>query len=154
MSRSRLASVAAAILAPFLLFAGPVSAQAPATPAPAEVKELIKQDILVPPEGKVVEKGKAVLVHYTGWLYDPKAKDQKGEQFDTSVGRATPFGFVIGAGRVIKGWDEGVPGMREGGKRRLIIPAAMAYGEKGAGNGKIPPNATLLFEVELIKIIN
>ena len=154
MSRSRIVAVAAAIVAPFLLLALPASAQAPAPAAPAEVKELIKQDITVPAEGKVAEKGKAVLVNYTGWLYDPKAKDQKGEQFDTSVGRATPFGFVIGAGRVIKGWDEGVPGMREGGKRRLIIPAAMAYGEKGAGNGKIPPNATLLFEVELIKLLN
>ncbi|MGE0358076.1 MAG: FKBP-type peptidyl-prolyl cis-trans isomerase [Burkholderiales bacterium] len=104
-------------------------------------------------QGKVAAKGKAALVSYTGWLYDPKAPDMKGEKFDTSEGRKTPFGFVIGAGRVIKGWDEGIPGMMEGGKRTLIIPAALGYGEKGAGD-KIPPNATLLFEVELIKIIN
>ncbi len=104
-------------------------------------------------EGKVAEKGKAVLVHYTGWLYDPKAPDQKGAQFDSSIGRPTPLGFIIGAGRVIKGWDEGIPGMKEGGKRTLIIPPALAYGEKGAGE-KIPPNATLLFEVEFIKAIN
>ena len=129
------------------------SANAIAQPAPAEVKELIKQDLSVPAEGKAAEKGKAVLVHYTGWLYDPKAPEQKGKQFDSSVGRATPFGFIIGVGRVIKGWDEGVPGMKEGGKRRLIIPANMAYGEKGAGDA-IPPNAILVFDIELIKIIN
>ena len=129
------------------------SASAAAQPAPTEVKELIKQDLTVPAEGKVAEKGKAVLVNYTGWLYDPKAPEQKGKQFDSSAGRATPFGFVIGVGRVIKGWDEGVPGMKEGGKRRLVIPANMAYGEKGAGD-TIPPNATLVFDIELIKIIN
>lgn len=151
MSPKRLVALVALVAAPLFLSPTLVVAQ---SSAPAEVKELVKQDLSVPPEGKVAEQGKAVLVNYTGWLYDPKAKDQKGEQFDTSVGRPTPFGFVIGAGRVIKGWDEGVPGMREGGKRRLIIPAAMAYGERGAGNGKIPPNATLLFEVELIKILN
>ena len=129
------------------------SANAIAQPTPTEVKELIKQDLSVPAEGRVAEKGKAVLVNYTGWLYDPKAPEQKGKQFDSSAGRATPFGFVIGVGRVIKGWDEGVPGMKEGGKRRLVIPANMAYGEKGAGD-TIPPNATLVFDVELIKIIN
>lgn len=140
---------AAALMGAAFLF----SANAAAQPAPTEVKELIKQDLTVPAEGKVAEKGKAVLVNYTGWLYDPKAPEQKGKQFDSSAGRATPFGFIIGVGRVIKGWDEGVPGMKEGGKRRLIIPANMAYGEKGAGD-TIPPNATLVFDVELIKIIN
>ena len=139
----------AALAGAILLF----SANAIAQPAPTEVKELIKQDLSVPAEGRVAEKGKAVLVNYTGWLYDPKAPEQKGKQFDSSAGRATPFGFIIGVGRVIKGWDEGVPGMKEGGKRRLIIPANMAYGEKGAGD-TIPPNATLVFDVELIKIIN
>ena len=104
-------------------------------------------------EGKVAEKDKAVLVHYTGWLYDPKAPDQKGKQFDSSVGRPTPFSFLIGRGKVIKGWDEGVPGMKKGGKRTLIIPPSMAYGERGAA-GVIPPNATLLFEVELIDVVN
>jgi FKBP-type peptidyl-prolyl cis-trans isomerase len=132
----------------------PQAAAAPAAAqAPAEVKELVKKDIKEG-TGKVAEKGKAVLVNYTGWLYDPAAPDMKGAKFDSSEGRATPFGFVIGAGRVIKGWDEGVPGMKEGGKRTLIIPPALAYGEKGAAGGKIPPNATLLFEVELIKLIN
>ena len=121
-------------------------------PAPAEIKELVIKDTKVG-EGKVAEKEKAVLVHYTGWLYDPKAPDQKGKQFDSSVGRPTPFSFLIGRGKVIKGWDEGVPGMKKGGKRTLIIPPSMAYGERGAG-GVIPPNATLLFEVELIDVVN
>lgn len=134
----------------------PAAAQTGGSPAPApataEVKELVIKDTKVG-EGKVAERDKAVLVHYTGWLYDPKAPDQKGRQFDSSVGRPTPFSFLIGRGKVIKGWDEGVPGMKKGGKRTLIIPPSMAYGERGAG-GVIPPNATLLFEVELIDVVN
>lgn len=143
--------VIAAVLA---LAALPAAAQTGgvAAPAPAEVQDLVIKDTKVG-EGRAAEKGKAVLVHYTGWLYDPKAPDQKGAQFDTSAGRSAPFGFIIGVGRVIKGWDEGVPGMKEGGKRTLVIPPAKAYGDKGAG-GKIPPNATLLFEVELVKVVN
>jgi len=145
-----------AVSAAIILASATACAQTGAPPAtataPAEVRELVKKDTKVG-EGKVAEKGKAVLVHYTGWLYDPKAPDQKGAQFDSSIGRPTPLGFIIGAGRVIKGWDEGIPGMKEGGKRTLIIPPALAYGEKGAGE-KIPPNATLLFEVEFIKAIN
>lgn len=134
--------------------AAPAAAPAPApASAPAVVTELVKKDI-VEGTGKTAETGKAVLVHYTGWLYDPAAPGMKGAKFDSSEGRPTPFGFVIGARRVIKGWDEGVPGMKVGGKRMLIIPPALAYGEKGAGGGKIPPNATLLFEVELIKLVN
>ena len=109
---------------------------------------------------KEVQEGKGdaamfksgVLVNYTGWFYDGCAKDFKGEQFDTSQGRVTPLGFLVGTGRVIKGWDEGVLGMKTGGKRMLIIPPDKAYGEKGAGNGKIPPNATLVFDVELVAI--
>jgi FKBP-type peptidyl-prolyl cis-trans isomerase FkpA len=126
-------------------------AAAPA-PAPAVVTELVKKDTTVG-EGKVAEKGKAVSVHYTGWLYDPAAPGQKGKKFDSSLDRKVPFGFVLGAGKVIKGWDEGVVGMKEGGKRTLIIPASMGYGDRGAG-GAIPPGATLLFEVELLKILN
>jgi FKBP-type peptidyl-prolyl cis-trans isomerase FkpA len=143
-----------AVAAVLALVTLPVSAQTGGgpTPAPAEIKELVIKDTKVG-EGKAAEKGKAVLVHYTGWLYDPKAADQKGKQFDSSAGRVAPFGFLVGAGRVIKGWDEGVPGMMKGGKRTLIIPPSMAYGEKGAG-GVIPPNATLLFEVELVDVIS
>ena len=120
--------------------------------APAEVKELIKQDTKVG-EGKAAETGKAVSVHYTGWLFDPAAADRKGKKFDSSLDRGMPFGFILGAGRVIKGWDEGVVGMKEGGKRTLYIPPSYGYGERGAG-GAIPPNATLVFDVELLKILN
>ncbi|MEN9560507.1 MAG: hypothetical protein RLZZ502_1718 [Pseudomonadota bacterium] len=103
-------------------------------------------------EGAEATNGKAVMVHYTGWLYDPKASDKKGKQFDSSRGRQ-PFGFIIGGGRVIKGWELGVAGMKVDGQRTLIIPPELGYGERGAG-GVIPPNATLLFEVELLKILN
>jgi FKBP-type peptidyl-prolyl cis-trans isomerase len=121
-------------------------------PAPTEVKELVKQDSKVG-EGKPADAGKAVSVHYTGWLFDPKAADRKGKKFDSSLDRGMPFGFILGAGRVIKGWEEGVLGMKEGGKRTLYIPPSLGYGERGAG-GAIPPNATLVFDVELIKVLN
>ena len=101
--------------------------------------------------GAEAVSSKPVLVHYTGWLYDPAKPDQKGSKFDSSRDRQVPFGFIIGAGRVIKGWDEGVAGMKVGGQRTLIIPPAMAYGERGAG-GVIPPNATLIFDVELVEV--
>ncbi|MEO8537068.1 MAG: FKBP-type peptidyl-prolyl cis-trans isomerase [Betaproteobacteria bacterium] len=95
--------------------------------------------------------GKAVVVHYTGWLYDTSKPDSHGAKFDSSRDRSVPFGFVLGAGRVIKGWDDGVAGMKVGGQRTLIIPAEMGYGARGAG-GVIPPNATLIFDVELIEV--
>jgi FKBP-type peptidyl-prolyl cis-trans isomerase FkpA len=142
-------------LALVLAFAVPAFAQvteADKASLPAEVKELVKRDLKVG-EGKLAENGKAVNVHYTGWLYDPKAPEGKGKKFDSSLDRGVPLGFIVGAGRVIKGWDEGVAGMKEGGKRVLIIPPAMGYGERGAG-GAIPPNATLIFDVELLKILN
>jgi peptidylprolyl isomerase len=96
--------------------------------------------------------GKFAVVNYTGWLFDPQAPEYKGKQFDSSIGRK-PFTFPLGAGRVIKGWDQGVVGMKVGGKRSLFIPPNLAYGERGAGNGVIPPNATLLFEVELLDVV-
>ena len=92
--------------------------------------------------------GKTAVVHYTGWLYE---NGQKGKKFDSSVDRGQPFSFPVGAGRVIKGWDEGVASMKVGGKRTLIIPPALGYGARGAG-GIIPPNATLMFDVELLKV--
>lgn len=94
--------------------------------------------------------GKQLTVHYTGWLYDVRAGNQKGSQFDSSVGKA-PFSFKLGAGAVIQGWEQGFAGMKVGGKRTLLIPAAMGYGTQGAG-GAIPANAALVFEVELISV--
>lgn len=99
--------------------------------------------------GEEAEIGKTVNVHYTGWLYDEDAPDKKGPKFDSSFDRKEHFSFMLGAGRVIKGWDRGVQGMKVGGHRTLIIPPSMAYGARGAGN-IIPPNATLIFDVELI----
>lgn len=95
-------------------------------------------------DGKEAKKGNTVFVHYTGWLKD-------GTKFDSSKDRGTPFDFPLGAGRVIKGWDEGVEGMKIGGKRKLIIPPDLGYGARGAG-GVIPPNAELTFEVELLEL--
>jgi FKBP-type peptidyl-prolyl cis-trans isomerase FkpA len=101
--------------------------------------------------GAEAVSGKAVVVHYTGWLYDPATADGHGAKFDSSLDRKVPFGFFLGSGKVIKGWDEGIVGMKVGGKRTLVIPPHKAYGERGAG-GVIPPNATLLFDVELIEV--
>ena len=115
----------------------------------AKGKELQKIDVKVGSGAEAV-KGKAVIVHYTGWLYDPSTS-QKGAKFDSSRDRNVPFGFLLGEGRVIRGWEEGVQGMKVGGQRTLIIPPDMGYGERGAG-GVIPPNATLIFDVELIEV--
>lgn len=96
--------------------------------------------------GAEAKPGRNVVVHYTGWLFENGAQ---GAKFDSSKDRDEPFIFPLGGGMVIKGWDEGVAGMKEGGTRRLVIPASLGYGARGAG-GVIPPNATLLFEVELL----
>jgi FKBP-type peptidyl-prolyl cis-trans isomerase FkpA len=117
--------------------------------APAVAADLVKTDTVVG-KGKEAVAGKTVEVQYTGWLHDPKAEKQRGKQFDSSVGRG-PFSFPLGGGRVIKGWDEGVAGMKVGGKRTLVIPPEMAYGQRGAG-GVIPPGATLVFDVELLDV--
>jgi len=101
--------------------------------------------------GAAAQSGNVVSVHYTGWLYAPDADGGRGAQFDSSVDRGTPFRFPLGAGRVIAGWDEGVAGMLVGEKRELLIPPELGYGARGAG-GVIPPNATLLFEVELLGV--
>lgn len=154
-------SVLACCLAASLVASAPQAADTPAPapapgttkpelPAASAVKELKIIDLQVGkgPEAKTTGP---VWVQYTGWLYDPAAPEHKGKKFDSSEGRPTPFGFFLGVGRVIKGWDQGVPGMKVGGKRRLIIPAELAYGEKGAG-GVIPPQAALVFDIELVEV--
>ena len=98
--------------------------------------------------GEVAQAGRRVQVHYTGWLYNDGVQ---GAKFDSSKDRGQPFEFPLGAGHVIKGWDEGVQGMAVGGTRRLVIPPQLGYGARGAG-GVIPPNATLLFEVDLLAV--
>ena len=95
--------------------------------------------------------GKTVAVHYTGWLHDPAAPDTKGKKFDSSRDRNDVFRFPLGGGRVIAGWDQGVAGMKVGGQRTLTIPPELGYGARGAG-GAIPPNATLVFDVELVAV--
>ena len=125
-------------------------ADAPQTTASA-VTELQKIDI-VKGTGEGISAGQQAVVHYTGWLYDPGAPGNKGKQFDSSRTSGRPFRFVVGAGNVIKGWDEGVQGMQPGGQRQLVVPAELGYGASGAGGGVIPPNATLLFDVELLAI--
>jgi FKBP-type peptidyl-prolyl cis-trans isomerase FkpA len=99
-------------------------------------------------DGAEARAGQHVTVHYTGWLYE---QGVAGKKFDSSKDRGQPFQFDLGAGMVIRGWDEGVQGMKVGGTRRLVIPAALGYGARGAG-GVIPPNATLLFEVDLLGV--
>ena len=102
-------------------------------------------------EGAEASVGLRVQVHYTGWLYDPMAAQSRGKKFDSSKDRGQPFKFNLGAGEVIRGWDEGVQGMKVGGSRVLTIPPELGYGARGAG-GVIPPNATLVFEVDLLGV--
>lgn len=99
--------------------------------------------------GETARRGQTAMVHYTGWLMEG---GKKGRKFDSSRDRGQPFAFPLGAGRVIKGWDEGVAGMKTGGQRTLVIPPQLGYGAAGAGGGVIPPNATLIFDVELIEL--
>jgi FKBP-type peptidyl-prolyl cis-trans isomerase len=120
-------------------------------PAPPGVDRMEITDLVVG-TGPVAAAGSYVNVHYTGWIYDPSQPEAKGRQFDTSRDRGRVFGFSLGARQVIAGWDQGVEGMRVGGVRRLVIPPHLAYGERGAGGGVIPRNATLLFEVELVDL--
>ncbi len=115
-----------------------------------DVAELQRIDV-VTGQGAVAQAGDEVSVHYTGWLYDQHAPDKRSRKFDSSRDRGQPFVFLLGAGRVIRGWDDGVAGMRVGGKRELRIPANLGYGRDGAGD-VIPPGASLVFEVELLDI--
>jgi FKBP-type peptidyl-prolyl cis-trans isomerase FkpA len=110
-------------------------------------KELVVKD-LEPGSGDAVAFRSGAMVFYTGWLYDGCAKDFKGQEFDSNRGKMVPFGLIVGAGRVIKGWDEGLIGMKKGGKRLLVIPPDKAYGATARGD-KIPANSTLVFELNL-----
>jgi len=101
--------------------------------------------------GDAAVTNKILIVNYTGWLYDATKSEGKGNQFDTTTGK-NPFAFKLGANLVIRGWEMGVPGMRVGGVRRLTIPPELAYGSAGAGGGVIPPNASLIFEIELLEV--
>jgi FKBP-type peptidyl-prolyl cis-trans isomerase len=118
--------------------------------ADSGIDELVKTDVKQG-EGNEAVAGRQVTVHYTGWLYDAAKPDHKGKKFDSSRDRNEPFSFRLGGGQVIRGWDDGVAGMRVGGQRTLTIPPAMGYGAQGAG-GVIPGNATLLFDVELLDV--
>ncbi|MDQ1919663.1 FKBP-type peptidyl-prolyl cis-trans isomerase [Massilia pseudoviolaceinigra] len=134
----------------------PAPAQ-PATPPGTVVLAEPVLDPLVATDTKVgtgaeATAGSKVFVHYTGWLYKPMATRQRGRQFDSSLTRGAPLEFVLGTGRVIKGWDQGVMGMKVGGKRTLIIPSYLAYGKRGAPGGGIPPDADLIFDVELVNV--
>ena len=116
----------------------------------SNITELIKADDVVG-SGNEAVAGRQVTVHYTGWLYDDGQGDKKGTKFDSSRDRNEPFAFRLGSGQVIRGWDEGVAGMKVGGRRTLTIPPSFGYGARGAG-GVIPPNATLVFDVELLDV--
>jgi FKBP-type peptidyl-prolyl cis-trans isomerase FkpA len=116
----------------------------------SNVTELMIEDDRVG-GGNEAQAGREVTVHYTGWLYDASRPDNKGTQFDSSRDRNEPFSFGLGEGQVIPGWDQGVAGMRVGGQRTLTIPPHLGYGARGAG-GVIPPNATLVFDVELLDV--
>jgi len=130
--------------------AGPLSdSTVPAVAAPAI--ETLEVGELRAGSGAPITAGQKAVVQYTGWLYETSAPDKKGKEFDSSRSSGQPFSFVVGAGQVIKGWDQGVLGMKVGGRRRLTIPATLAYGDVGAG-GVIPPGAALVFDVELVAV--
>jgi FKBP-type peptidyl-prolyl cis-trans isomerase FkpA len=124
---------------------------APAKPQAPPAKPAYTRTDLKAGTGAEAQKGKNISVHYTGWLYDAAKPGMKGRMFDSSQERG-PFTFQLGAGQVIPGWDQGFDGMKVGGRRRLIIPPSLGYGVDGAGGGIIPPNATLLFEMELLEV--
>ena len=120
----------------------------PAGGAPITTASGLKIEDLVVGTGATAEKGKTVSVHYTGWLIEKS----KADHFDSSHDRGQPYEFVLGTGAVIKGWDEGLQGMKVGGKRMLTIPPDLGYGQTGTPGGPIPPNATLVFETELVGV--
>ena len=139
------AAVALAILA----VSAPVGRSDAADNQVTEVPDGLKYTDTKIGDGASAKAGNKVSVNYTGWLYENGAK---GKKFDSSLDRGQPFQFTLGAKQVIAGWDEGVAGMKVGGKRTLIIPPELGYGARGAGGGAIPPNATLIFDVDLLQV--
>jgi peptidylprolyl isomerase len=144
-----------ALVAALLTLTGCAGTPDPAVPAAPPVPQMttttpsgLQYADTVPGKGRAPRRGQTAVVHYTGWLYVDGAR---GKKFDSSVDKGTPFEFKVGQGQVIKGWDEGVITMKTGGKRTLIIPPGLGYGAQGAGTD-IPPNATLIFDVELIAV--
>lgn len=135
-----------------LLFAVTLVATLVALPvlAAGKIVQLQKIDHVVG-TGTVANDGDVVEVNYTGWLYDANAKDHHGAEFDSSEENGEPIRFTLGAGEVIAGWDQGIRGMRVGGKRTLVVPARLAYGSRGAGDA-VPPDATLVFDLELVGV--
>lgn len=145
VSQSSLFALSLVTLTPALSLAGAPAAPAKVTGKPVTTPSGLKYYVLAPSKSTVVAKtGNKVKVHYTGWLTD-------GKKFDSSLDRGEPIEFAVGTGQVIKGWDEGITGMKVGEKRQLQIPAALGYGARGAG-GAIPPNADLIFDVELVAV--
>lgn len=130
-------------------------AKSPDAPPPVAAASTAAPELgvveLGPGSGAPIVSGQKATVQYTGWLYETSAPDHKGKEFDSSRNSGQPFSFVVGAGQVIKGWDQGVLGMRVGGRRRLTIPPELGYGDIGAG-GVIPPGAALIFDVELVAV--
>jgi len=147
---SALAMPAVAIVLACALIAGCARQPLPAVAAADQVSALEVTDLVVG-QGAEAMPGSQVTVHYTGWMYDHTHADKKGTTFDSSRKGGQPFSFALGQQQVIAGWDQGVTGMKVGGQRRLVIPAALAYGDRGAG-GAIPPGATLVFDVELLAV--
>ncbi len=144
--RLRRSAVALAVLA---ILTGGLSGCVDSPTAPSSFAPFTRTDLRVG-TGPPALVGSVVTVHYTGWIYDASKPDNKGPQFETSVG-GTPFSFTLGSGQVIAGWDLGVVGMAEGGLRRIVLPPSLAYGP--GRNSIIPPNATLIFEIELVTVL-
>ena len=150
-----LAALALTALAPAIMAddpppVPPSQPEPPATLAPQAETVLVTD--LVAGIGDEALPGHTVVVHYTGWLFDPSAQDKRGRQFDSSRDRKQPFSFPLGAAHVIRGWEQGVPGMKVGGLRQLVIPPSLGYGARNIADGLIPPHSTLLFEIELLAV--
>lgn len=141
------------LIASWLGLAPCAMAGQPAAPAlPVAPEAVLQVTDLVAGVGDQALPGMIVIVHYTGWLHDPAAADGRGRKFDSSRDRKQPLSFPLGSGHVIRGWEQGVPGMKVGGVRRLLIPPALGFGGRSVGNDVIPPNSALIFEIELLAV--